>query len=129
MAKEQQDLFFQIPAQLKKNGIKTMADGGLNLTFETGEVSPAEFGALSMIRGKHGQVAFITKETPLVDSEIDQLDVPDVTPEFAGEKSPSQRLRSVLYRLWEQKGEKRDFEVFYRTVMDRIIEQYKEKLT
>ena len=43
-------------------------------------------------------------------------------------KSQSQRLRAVLYVWWEQKKSTTDFESFYRTHMERIIQQVKDKL-
>lgn len=43
-------------------------------------------------------------------------------------KSPSQRMRSVMFLLWKQTGEELPFEVFYTTHMERIIEHLKTKL-
>ena len=47
-----------------------------------------------------------------------------------GGKSPSQRLRAVLFRVWEQQwaGEYPEFEVFYRAKMDNLINQFKDQL-
>lgn len=45
-------------------------------------------------------------------------------------KSPSQRLRNVLYRYWEQRAEGYDdFNLYYHFKMNQIIEHYKSKLT
>lgn len=44
-------------------------------------------------------------------------------------KTPSQRLRGVLYRCWEQdSGGYEDFNLYYHNRMERIIEHYKTKL-
>lgn len=43
-------------------------------------------------------------------------------------KSPSQRLRAVLFVWWEQKGRPDDFEVFYRMKMEQLINVVKNKL-
>ena len=44
-------------------------------------------------------------------------------------KTPSQRLRGCLFRLYEQRGKNGDFEIFYRAQMERIIDAVKNKLT
>lgn len=44
-------------------------------------------------------------------------------------KSPSQRLRAVLFIWFEQQGRPgEDFEVFYRMKMNMLIDKIKEKL-
>jgi hypothetical protein len=45
-----------------------------------------------------------------------------------GQKTPSQRLRAVLYRLWQQSSGGVDFESFYRMRLESIIDQVKDKL-
>lgn len=44
------------------------------------------------------------------------------------EKSPSQRLRAVLFVLWEQRGSKGEFEEFYKESIERVIKRIKEEL-
>lgn len=44
-------------------------------------------------------------------------------------KTPSQRLRGVLYVLWEQTGKSGDFETFYRQKMEGLINLIKNKLS
>lgn len=43
-------------------------------------------------------------------------------------KSPSQRLRNTIFVLWKQKGERGDFESFYDSIMEQLIENIKDKL-
>lgn len=43
-------------------------------------------------------------------------------------KSPSQRLRYVLYVYWEQKEIKEDFQDFYEAAIERVIDKVKAKL-
>ena len=69
-------------------------------------------------------------------SEIDksELVIPKYRPLEAEQKTPSQRLRSVLYRLWEQDGKKDlfgvgcDSDTHYKQMMDKLTNFYKEKL-
>ena len=62
------------------------------------------------------------------DVKIKTDDLPEIHVE-EGEKTPSQRLRAVLFIYWKQKGIKDDFELFYRRWMERTIDQIKEQLT
>ena len=43
-------------------------------------------------------------------------------------KSPSQRMRSVIFLLWKQDNEDLPFEVFYGQTMEKIIDHLKTKL-
>lgn len=45
-----------------------------------------------------------------------------------GAKTPSERLRSVIYVLWEQNKSDKNFESFYIGIMEKIIEMIKKKL-
>jgi len=44
------------------------------------------------------------------------------------QKSPSQRLRATIYRLWEEREYKENFETFYERQIENIIEIYKSRL-
>jgi hypothetical protein len=49
--------------------------------------------------------------------------------EALGGKSPSARLKAVLFVFWKQEGEpQNDFETFYRIKMESIIDAVKAKL-
>lgn len=68
-----------------------------------------------------------------VDVIITPLDINPSTPimevnKDINSKSQSQRLRSVLYVLWEQQGKPDIFDIVYHKEMDKIIEHYKNKL-
>lgn len=44
------------------------------------------------------------------------------------EKSSAQRLRAVLYRLWEKRGRNGEFEKYYQTSMEKFINRIKKEL-
>ncbi len=53
----------------------------------------------------------------------------DVPLDEGESKTPSQRLRAVLFVYWKEvKGGKGDFNAWYRGIMEKLIEQYKGKL-
>ena len=43
-------------------------------------------------------------------------------------KTPSQRLRNVIYILYTQTDQKDDFEVFYRRKVEELIDIIKSKI-
>lgn len=112
-----------IPAQI--GGIRSLKDGSLSVTLETPEINPAKAGELFQLRNK---IAYVyISERQIEDNEkkvIDSLD-----PELKG-KTPGQRLRAVLFRLWQQESEGYpDSESHYRAKMEQIINTYKSNLT
>lgn len=110
--------------------IETMSDKSLRLRFETQETDEEQAKAIISAHGKFGWLVFNEKALTTIES----LDLPDITPEFRGEKSPSERLRNTLFVYWKQMPEKpdekkQDFEVFYRSKMEELINHFKERLT
>ena len=115
---------FSAPAYI--TGIKTMSQHW-RITIDTQENVPGDaIGMLASLQDKYGY--FIFKTTPIEEKDI--LNLPDFVPVEKNEKTPSQRLRAVLFRLWEQEG-KKDFKTsddYYKYRMDQLIDHYKEKL-
>ena len=59
----------------------------------------------------------------------DIIDLPPIKPVEHGEKTHSQRLRAVFYRLWEQNSEGfKSPDEHYKHYMDKLINFYKDKL-
>jgi len=115
--------FLQLPATIES--IKSRVDGSWNIGINTQELSEEGARVLLKLNRKIGW--FLFKETPL--EEADLIDIPESKPEFVGDKTPSQRLRGVLYVLWEQTKPTKTFDEFYRTKMENIINWAKEKLS
>jgi len=92
--------------------MQSLADKSWKLIFVTRELSPEEITDLASNLGQ----------------EVDETEI-TLTEEDGG-KSPSERLRNCLYRLWESKFKLRypDFEVFYRAQMDKLCRKVKEKI-
>lgn len=60
---------------------------------------------------------------------IDEENAPElVINEDLETKTPSQRLRNSLYVLYTQKKPDVDFDIYYRTQMEKFIEVVKSKL-
>jgi hypothetical protein len=115
---------FQIPALIKT--IQTLSDRGLKLTvYTTRELSPDEELKVFQLKLSEGWMVF----SP---SDVQDSDIPDEpVAEFKGDKSPAQRYRGVLFKIWEQAGGERakgPFQNYYVNHYERLIDAAKEKL-
>ena len=110
---------FDVPGELSVGS--PTRDGGMRLRFRTKELTAEEKLALIQCDGAYGHILF--KE-----NEFDGRDIPNK--DAADErKTPSQRLRGILYRVYESGGDKgKDFNAYYRAEMDKICEHYKNKI-
>ena len=107
------------PAQLT-GVVRKVSDKTMNVRFNTCEATSEELAIWDEFAGFTGQLAFS------LDS-IQEEDIPIEDTEFQT-KTPSQRLRGVLFRVWETEGSKGEFNDYYRTEMERIINHFKNKL-
>lgn len=115
---------FQIPAIL--DSYRSLRDKGLKVTFETGELSPEQVANIQYSFNKAGYLAF--SPDPFATHELEEIDKLKVEFSDTG-KPPSQRLRAVLYRLWQQSPEGyKVFPDFYNAKMETLIEHFKNKL-
>lgn len=105
------------------SGIKSRKDRSYRLEFDTRELNGKDAAILLGMQMTEGWMLF---------APTDSVDEADIPPEKAnagvGIKTQSQRLRAVIYRIWEQKGKPLDFESYYRSKMEMLIESLKEKL-
>lgn len=112
-----------IPANLE--GINTLKDGSIKLTFETQELSPENVGNLFACRNKLGYLSF--KPETFTEEQINLLESLKVE-EFENEKSPSKRMRNVLYRLWQQDSMGyKDPNLYYINRMNDLIDMLKSE--
>jgi hypothetical protein len=112
----------QIPVVL--DVLRTLSDGSIKITFATREMRTEDAAEILSYRNTEGWLLF--KPAPFEERDI--ADIPESVPEFAAEKTPSQRLRNVLFRLWEYRGKPDNFEAWRKEQMEKIISAYKEKL-
>lgn len=110
--------YFQFEASL--DGVSYLADGGVSLRFSTKELNAEDRVKVSYFHRHYGWVMF--KENQFAEEEIPTGDADE------GDKSPSQRLRAVLYVMWIQHGKKGDFESFYRRSIEEAINRVKKLL-
>jgi hypothetical protein len=112
---------FQVPATLE--GVSLLKDGGVSLRYHTNELTADEKVVVSGYYQKFGWLLFSEQE-----HDEDLLKLEDIRKDIGG-KTPSQRMRSVLYVLYSQSGRlDLTFEQFYAEKMNRIIDQIKANL-
>ena len=104
------------------DSISTRKDKSLKIIFESQEIGAEQAANLFNLRDQFGWVIFAP-------SGLQEIEIPnEPPPEFANQKSYSQRVRGALYRLWEQKGKHGDSESFYREHMEKILNWIKDRL-
>ena len=114
-----------IPAILE--GLVSRKDKSFRLTFGTNELAPDKVGSLATINQKFCFLAI--KDQEFDNAETLMLDNIDADLYDDKSKTQSQRIRSVLFRNWQQTPEGfKDFKEYYRFKTEQIIEHYKSKL-
>ena len=116
---------FQVPATITK--IETLADKSLKLKVITQELNEKQSEMVFKLYNKIGW--FVFSEADIKNTDL--INLPDVKGEFS-DKTPSQRLRNVIWRLQEQKIGKEpnavEFRKFYEDYMEGLISKMKELL-
>ena len=111
--------------QVTLNRANRKADRSVSMTFTTQlEESSEGFMEIDTILNQNG-ILYFKPSGELTQQEIDEIEKSNI--EVEG-KSKSQRLRNVLYRLWEQEETKVNFNDFYSQRMESLIEQIKDRL-
>ena len=116
--------------------VSTLADGSLRIYVGTPELSNETMVNLFRLIKKPGFVLISTNS--INQDQIDAVEKATTNTEFS-EKTPSQRMRGVLYKLWEKtqpktmngdsgQMEQVDFDLFYKRQMNKIIDHFKTKL-
>jgi hypothetical protein len=115
---------FQIPAVISDAHIKSK--NNIRLQIDSQEsISPE---GISRVCQLVNQLGWFTFNVHQIEAE-DIIDLPPLKKTEENEKTPSQRLRAVFYRMWQQKNEGfKDSDSHYKYMMERLIDFYKSKL-
>lgn len=107
------------------SSLRSLKDGSISIMLESQELSPAKAGEIFSYRGKL-VAAYISPKETIPQRELDQIDQIEV--DLPG-KTKSQRVRNVLYRIWElQPDGHKTFESFYNDKMEKHITDLKQTL-
>lgn len=102
------------------SGASTRSDGSLSLKFSTPELEATEKTAFF-------ELLNLNLKMLLQPADGVPVELKEVKGQF-DRKTPSARLRAVLYILWKQADGTGDFEDFYRRQIDVFIDAVKKKL-
>lgn len=101
-------------------GLRSRTDGSLGLTVSTPELSPAEKTVFFELQNLNLTLLITPQDEP-------ELEVEKVSAEM-GTKSQCQRIRGCIFKIWESKGKEGDFEAFYRSKTESIIDHLKKQI-
>jgi glycine betaine/choline ABC-type transport system substrate-binding protein len=108
-------------------GSRDLKDKTKKLIFNTNETTPNQAAELQLCVQNY--VFLAIKREEFTKDQVELISNLKTDYEDTG-KTPSQRLRAVLYRLWEQNNEGyKDFNRFYDFKMEGFITHLKGKLT
>lgn len=105
--------------------LSTRKDKTIKLSIGTQELTPSEAAEVFQLNQQFCYIGI--KAEPFTAEETDIID--SLKTDFDNIKSPSQRLRAILYVNYQQNYEGfKDFNSYYLFIMDKISEHYKSKL-
>lgn len=100
------------------DGIRAKKDRSLGLSISTPEMTVAEKTLMFELQGVncHATIQPLDEEFPIIEEVKAETD----------RKTSSSRLRGILWVLWDKRGREGDFDVFYRTQMEKFIQRIKD---
>ena len=110
-------------------GYSSSGNRSLNIKFTSQEnMTPEQVSVITNNEGKYGHLLFLTEGA----EQSELVSIINNLPKLVAdddEKTPSQRLRAVLYIYHRDKcKDGRSFDEFYRNYLEKIIDQIKENL-
>jgi len=112
-----------LPAQVES--ITTRKDKTIKLTIGTQELSPADAAKIFYLNQQFCYMAL--KPEPFSRDESEAIG--SLKTDISQAKTPSQRLRAILYLNYQQDSKGyQDFTTYYASEIEKICEHYKNKL-
>lgn len=109
-----------ITSEVQLTGVSTRSDGSLSLRFATPELAVDEKAAFMELQG-------LNLKMLLQPMNSEPVELKDIKTELQT-KTPSMRLRAVLFVAWEQANRPGEWEDFYRHKMEFYINDIKRNL-
>ncbi len=114
----------RVPATITK--VSTLVDGGLNISLHSQELGAEDKALVMEMHNKLGHFVFSAS-----DDIIREEDIP-TEPLEENQKTPSQRLRSVMFVYWKINeglpAPVGTFDVFYKQQVEKYIDLIKRKI-
>lgn len=101
-------------------GLSARKDRSLGMRITTPELSPEEKALFFELQGINIDIVITPKDEPAPQQHQVKSDL--------YQKTPSQRMRGVIYKLWTQDNEGLEYEAYYNRHMEKLIEFLKSKI-
>lgn len=112
-----------LPAQIES--ITTRKDKTIRLTIGTQELIPSDAAKVFYLNQQFCYMAL--KPEPFTKEETESVN--SLKADLSNAKTPSQRLRAILYLNYQQDSKGfQDFTTYYASEIEKICEHYKNKL-
>jgi len=112
--------------QVQIEGVSTRRDRTYIIRLGTQELNPKDAAELFQLNNTLAYCYISPRQIQTdIMTEIDKASI-DMVEQI---KSPSKRLKAVMYLIWKEDNEGYDdFELYYRNEMEKIINHYKSEL-
>ena len=100
--------------------IRSKRDGSLGLSIETPELSNSEKVLFMELQGLNSDLTITPLDSTTVETTVIDKDTKS--------RTPSERMRAVLFLLWKQEGEQDFFDNYYKIKLENLIDMLKEKI-
>lgn len=112
--------------QVQIEAVSTRKDRTYKIVLGSQELSPKDAAELFQLNNTLAYCYISPRQIQTdIMTEIDKASI-DMVEQI---KSPSKRLKAVMYLIWkEDNGGYDDFELYYRNEMEKIINHFKNKL-
>ena len=112
-----------LPAQIES--ITTRKDKTIRLTIGTQELTPSDAAKVFYLNQQFCYM--VIKPEPFTKEETESVN--SLKADLSNAKTPSQRLRGILYLNYQQDSKGfQDFTTYYASEIEKICEHYKNKL-
>lgn len=108
-------------------GIRSLQDRSVKLTFTTQELAPSDIGDLFSFQNKFCKL--LVTDSNVIQQEMLKAVEDSEVESWDKSKTPSQRMRGVMFVLFSQNPEGQpDFDSYYKFKMNAIIDHLKTKI-
>lgn len=107
-------------------GIRTLKNNSLKITIESQDIKILGKDVIAELIALTDNYVYVGIKESLI--KEDELKIKEPELEFKSDKSPSQRLRNILWIYWNENKPTKDFDIYYKRKIEEIITLIKDKL-
>lgn len=108
-----------VKSQAIITSVRSLSDGGLSLTIHTPELTPSEKAHYMTLQNVLSDILIAPKENSAPELLTISKDL--------DKKTPSKRMRDILFVIWKESRVDQDFETYYTQKINSYCESLKRK--